>query len=62
VTKEMSTLNTTRPTILDEKRRIQRELGLAVDPSIVMPRTSRSGAYRPSKWKRFTAWVKGAPL
>jgi hypothetical protein len=61
MTKEMSTLSTTRPTILDEKRRMERDLGLPLEPSIVMPRTSRSRAQRPSKWTRFKAWVKGAP-
>jgi hypothetical protein len=61
VVKETSTLAPTRPTILEEKRRIQRELGLPVDPPVVVPRGNNPNAGVPSPWKRFTAWVRGRP-
>lgn len=59
--KETSTLNETRPTVLDEKRRIERELGLPVEPPVVLPRGNNPNAGQPGAWKRFKAWVRGTP-
>jgi len=59
VVKELSTLDSRRPTILDEKRRIERELGLPVEPPMVLPRGNNSALGKPSMRKRFLAWLKG---
>jgi hypothetical protein len=59
VVKETSTLNTTRPTILDEKRRMERELRLPEDPPIVLPRSNRPGSGKPSISKRIALWLSG---
>ena len=58
--KELSTLAKARPTTLDEKRRMERELGLDVEPSIVMPKSNRSSD-REGVWKRLSRWLSGAP-
>jgi len=57
--KEESTLDVGRPTILDEKRRIERELGLPVEPNLVLPRGNNSALGRPPMRRRFVAWLKG---
>jgi hypothetical protein len=57
--KEVSTLSGTRPTILDEKRRMQKELGLPQEPNIVLPRSNAPGAGRPSIGRRIAAWLGG---
>ena len=59
--KEVSTLSTGRPTILDEKRRIEKELGLPQEPPVVLPRSNRHNAGRPSLRKRLAAWLGGSP-
>ena len=61
MTKETSTLDASRPTILDEKRRIERELGLDVEPPIVLPRGSNYKYDRPSMRARMAAFFRGAP-
>ena len=57
--KEMSTLYLNRPTTLDEKRRIERDLGLPVEPSPVFPRGNDWRAGSPGVWKRIAQWMKG---
>ena len=57
--KELSTLDEGRPTILQEKRRIERELGLPLEPSIVLPRGNNAALGRPGLRKRFVRWLKG---
>ena len=61
VTKETSTLDATRPTILDEKRRMERELGLDVEPPIVLPRGSNYKHGRPTLGARMAAFFRGGP-
>jgi hypothetical protein len=61
VVKETSTLSAGRPTILDEKRRIERELGLPVEPPIVLPRSNRPNAHKPSIAARIAAWLSLSP-
>jgi hypothetical protein len=58
--KEISTLSAERPTILDEKRRMERELGLQEEPPIVLPRSNRPSAGRPSIGRRIAAWLSGS--
>ena len=58
--KETSTLNHDRPTMLDEKRRMQRELGLAVDPNMVLPRSNNAHADKPKLRRRLAAWLSGS--
>lgn len=60
MTQELSTLDKSRPTTLQEKRRIERELGLEVEPPIVMPKSNRPGPDA-TVWQRFKRWVRGAP-
>jgi hypothetical protein len=57
--KETSTLDSKRPTILDEKRRIERELGLPEEPPVVLPRSNRPGGPRVGLSRRIAAWLKG---
>ena len=59
--KETSTLAAGRPTILDEKRRMQRELGLDVEPAFVMPKGNLRDPMRRGPWRKFSDWLKGAP-
>lgn len=59
--KDMSTMSPGRPTILAEKRRMQRELGLEVDPEFVMPKGNTRDPSRKSAWQKFAEWMKGAP-
>lgn len=59
--KEESTLAVGRPTILDEKRRMQRELGLEVEPNFVMPKGNSRDLARKTAWRKFADWLKGAP-
>lgn len=59
--KEVSTLNVERPTILDEKRRMQRQLHLPEDPAIVLPRSNKYNAGKPSIGRRIAQWLSGSP-
>ncbi|HKZ59388.1 MAG TPA: hypothetical protein VJ547_06015 [Candidatus Thermoplasmatota archaeon] len=59
--KEVSTLAVERPTILAEKRRMQRELGLEVEPEFVMPKGNSRDLARKTAWRKFADWLKGAP-
>ncbi|HEX9709641.1 MAG TPA: hypothetical protein VGB42_06745 [Candidatus Thermoplasmatota archaeon] len=59
--RETSTLDEKRPPILEEKRRIERELGLPVEPPRVVPRGNNPRSGQPSAWQRLAAWVRGAP-
>ena len=59
--KEISTLDKDRPTTLDEKRRIERELGLPVEPNLILPRGNNSALDRPQMRKRFVQWLRGTP-
>ncbi len=59
--KEMSTVGAERPTILAEKRRMQRELGLEVEPNFVMPKGNSRNRSRKTAWQRIAEWLKGAP-
>ena len=58
--KELSTLDGSRPTILQEKRRIEKELGLTLEPSIVFPRSNDPKAKYEGLWRRIALWLKGA--
>ena len=58
--KERSTLSVERPTILDEKRRMEKELGLPQEPNMVLPRSNRPSAGRPSISRRIAAWLSGS--
>ena len=58
--KELSTLDGSRPTILHEKRRIEKELGLALEPSIVFPRSNDPKAKYDGVWRRIALWLRGS--
>ncbi len=58
--KETSTLAQSRPTILDEKRRMERELGLPIEPAIVFPKSNRWDAGKLTVGGRLAQWLRGA--
>ncbi len=57
----MSTVAAERPTILAEKRRMQRELGLEVEPEFVMPRGNTRAPSQKTAWRKIADWMTGAP-
>ena len=40
---------------------MERELGLPVEPSIVLPRGNNAGASKPRLSRRIAAWLGGSP-